>query len=577
MSSTDVKMENEDFKLYREEEEEEEEKEEEEELMSDESTSLEASLEIKSDPMIDPSAPIVLTLVSSESEDPLPPESISDLIDRSNDDRYSVPFLIKEETFPVPSAITEEPWTPGQPLRISYISWNMAHKPPVHNEVSSFCIRPNAHIVVVCTQENGSHLSVKREQQQWVNYVTSTCLQDNYILVRQKTLWYIQILVYARKGDVATYVVHSDDSSVKTGIVNGLGGNKGGVAVSLVLSMSPSPLQASLHSGNEALGKSSKNKDKKNGTFTLPIEQLTSVFSPKGDFETGASNSVSFPQESTEAATSPYITLLFIGAHLAAHQKAVNMRNKDYNTIVKTLNVGFRGRYKRFFRKILLGSGTIGNEDSEEEEDEKKREEDVPELSGTLRNAVESKKENSETDNSNNNGDTLLSPDNNLSLMNLPPTSDPSSIAIQQELISRRDVTEEFDFVLFGGDLNYRINGTRKGIEYIIRYHKDIRSILIHNDQLNLERAKGAVFQRFREGNLLFRPTYKYEVDHDVYNFSKKKDRMPAYCDRILYKKRKGSNIGKVKIRLYTDVQQVRSSDHRPVVAIFDVATRAYI
>jgi hypothetical protein len=54
------------------------------------------------------------------------------------------------------------------------------------------------------------------------------------------------------------------------------------------------------------------------------------------------------------------------------------------------------------------------------------------------------------------------------------------------------------------------------------------------NDQLNVERLAGRVFQRFVEGPLLFLPTYKYDVGSDRYD-SSKKQRIPSWCDRVLY------------------------------------------
>ncbi|ESS70022.1 putative endonuclease/exonuclease/phosphatase [Trypanosoma cruzi] len=462
---------------------------------------------------------------------------LHDRIDQYYDDRHTVPFSIEEETFPVPVSLPEEKWVPGKPLRISYVSWNMAHRRPNFEDVSGHCIHPNAHIVAVCTQENGSYVRVKKEQRQWERHVRQNCLHGEYVLVGRKELWYIQLLVYARKKDVASYVGYSEASSVKTGIANGLGGNKGGVAVALSIGMTVSPLQMV--------------PGRRKGENTSHTEGSTSsVFSPRegGPCSVHVGEGVNF-----EASAPPRITLLFVGAHLSAHQKGVHMRNKDYLSIVRSLRVGSQGRHKALFRERVLHECPFNEE--------------LKDVDGGDNNEVlVSGCGNGVGDEC---GDVECSSD--LSLMRLP--------VAQSNFDSRlyRDVTDEFDLVFFGGDLNYRINGTRKAIEYIIKNHKDVRSILVHNDQLNLERAKGLVFRRFYEGNLLFRPTYKYEIAHDAYNYTKKKDRMPAYCDRVLYKRGQGSRAGRVRIRLYTDVQHLRTSDHRPVVAIFDLATCAHL
>ncbi|KEG14985.1 endonuclease/Exonuclease/phosphatase [Trypanosoma grayi] len=487
-------------------------------------------------------------IMSMDTDDNAPSDDLNsaqggtpDRVDQYYDDRHVVPFHINEETFPVPTKMSDEPWCPGKPLRVAYVSWNMGHREACKEEVSLYCIRPNAHIIVVCTQENGDHLGLKGKQKRWTKFVGQTCLQNLYTLVGHKTLWCIQLLVYARQSDVAPYVQQTDASSVKTGIVNGLGGNKGGVAVALALSMSVSPLKVnpeSLH---------------KNTSFSMG--QSPSAFSPRE----GPGASLDAKSDFGRAVTAPpYITLLFIGAHLAAHQKGVSLRNKDYHSIIRALQVGFCGRHKAFFEKLHSDSKSMTKHTN------------CDGAAGENGVGATYDKNGDVDDCNSSEDDSDVDDEYNLSVMQLPLAESQSGSE------SHRDVTEEFDLVFFGGDLNYRINGTRKAIEYIIKQHKDIRSILIHNDQLNLERAKGVVFHRFQEGKLLFRPTYKYEIDHDAYNFTKKKDRMPAYCDRVLYKTRLRSGSSRVKIRLYTDVQQVRTSDHRPVVAIFDVATQAY-
>jgi hypothetical protein len=70
----------------------------------------------------------------------------------------------------------------------------------------------------------------------------------------------------------------------------------------------------------------------------------------------------------------------------------------------------------------------------------------------------------------------------------------------------------------------------------------------------------------FEEGPISFLPTYKYDIDTDTYDTSKKK-RVPAYTDRILFKP-----SDKVSLKEYDTVQELRISDHRPVYANFLVA-----
>ena len=100
------------------------------------------------------------------------------------------------------------------------------------------------------------------------------------------------------------------------------------------------------------------------------------------------------------------------------------------------------------------------------------------------------------------------------------------------------NVVDRYDCVFWGGDLNYRINGNRGLVDLSMK--KEFREVeipflilllrinmlgrlytepltvptpvlqvLVHNDQLLLERAKGNVFEGFLEGPLDFRPTYE--------------------------------------------------------------------
>lgn len=65
-----------------------------------------------------------------------------------------------------------------------------------------------------------------------------------------------------------------------------------------------------------------------------------------------------------------------------------------------------------------------------------------------------------------------------------------------------------------------------------------------------------------------FAPTYKYDRRSQNYD-SSKKQRVPAWCDRILWKQR-GNEDARLEQRLLRCVQDCTFSDHRPVLAYFD-------
>lgn len=64
------------------------------------------------------------------------------------------------------------------------------------------------------------------------------------------------------------------------------------------------------------------------------------------------------------------------------------------------------------------------------------------------------------------------------------------------------------------------------------------------------------------EGEISFIPTYKYDIDSDVYDTSKKR-RVPSYTDRILYKQPPEPDL--ITLQQYDTIQEIRISDHRPV------------
>uniref|UniRef100_A0A3Q3WVC7 Synaptojanin-1 n=1 Tax=Mola mola TaxID=94237 RepID=A0A3Q3WVC7_MOLML len=147
------------------------------------------------------------------------------------------------------------------------------------------------------------------------------------------------------------------------------------------------------------------------------------------------------------------------------------------------------------------------------------------------------------------------------------------------------------DYVFWCGDFNYRINLPNEEVKEHIKQHN--WDPLIAGDQL-LEQKNG-VFRGFIEGKLDFAPTYKYDLFSDDYDTSEK-CRTPAWTDRILWKRRKW-NFDKTAEEMnivgatstsvenedepdnpwssgtlkYYSRAELKTSDHRPVVAVIDV------
>uniref|UniRef100_A0A8C1ILH2 phosphoinositide 5-phosphatase n=1 Tax=Cyprinus carpio TaxID=7962 RepID=A0A8C1ILH2_CYPCA len=139
------------------------------------------------------------------------------------------------------------------------------------------------------------------------------------------------------------------------------------------------------------------------------------------------------------------------------------------------------------------------------------------------------------------------------------------------------------DYVFWCGDFNYRINIPNEETKELIRQQN--WDALIAGDQLLEQKNAGQIFRGFIEGKLDFAPTYKYDLFSEDYDTSEK-CRTPAWTDRVLWKRRKWNfdKTANLKIKFlirsypwspgelkYYGRAELKTSDHRPVVAIMDV------
>ncbi|KAL2906010.1 Type I inositol polyphosphate 5-phosphatase 5 [Bienertia sinuspersici] len=124
----------------------------------------------------------------------------------------------------------------------------------------------------------------------------------------------------------------------------------------------------------------------------------------------------------------------------------------------------------------------------------------------------------------------------------------------------------DHDRVLWFGDLNYRVSLPYEEARLLLE--ENDWDTLLEKDQLKVERDSGRVFIGWKEGRVMFAPTYKYTQNSDMYAGetakSKKKRRTPAWCDRILWH---GQGIE----QLHYARGESRFSDHRPVCAVFSI------
>ncbi|XP_016356643.1 72 kDa inositol polyphosphate 5-phosphatase-like [Sinocyclocheilus anshuiensis] len=133
------------------------------------------------------------------------------------------------------------------------------------------------------------------------------------------------------------------------------------------------------------------------------------------------------------------------------------------------------------------------------------------------------------------------------------------------------DVTTRFDEVFWFGDFNFRLNKARGEVEAILNQVTGAdMSPLLQHDQLLKEMKEGSIFKGFQEASIYFPPTYKFDIGCDVYDTTTKQ-RTPSYTDRILYRNRQADDIKVVK---YMSCLSIKTSDHRPVIGMFQVKLR---
>ncbi|XP_069744866.1 synaptojanin-1 isoform X3 [Narcine bancroftii] len=146
------------------------------------------------------------------------------------------------------------------------------------------------------------------------------------------------------------------------------------------------------------------------------------------------------------------------------------------------------------------------------------------------------------------------------------------------------------DYIFWCGDFNYRIDLPNEEVKELIRQQN--WDSLLSGDQLVNQKNSGQIFREFLEGRINFAPTYKYDLFSDDYDTSEK-CRTPAWTDRILWKRRKWpvdksaedldllnssikdesklTNSWSPGTLVYYGRAELKTSDHRPVVAIIDI------
>ena len=142
--------------------------------------------------------------------------------------------------------------------------------------------------------------------------------------------------------------------------------------------------------------------------------------------------------------------------------------------------------------------------------------------------------------------------------------------------VGELELALQFHALFFFGDLNYRLHHSQSARRVLSAIARERWERLVEHDELTQLRTDGALFAGFQEGPLCFPPTYKYVVgapsasasaaEPSVCGPYDSKKRTPAWCDRVLWRHRRGVYVQQT---YYSHQKELTSSDHKPVSSSF--------
>jgi len=120
---------------------------------------------------------------------------------------------------------------------------------------------------------------------------------------------------------------------------------------------------------------------------------------------------------------------------------------------------------------------------------------------------------------------------------------------------------KDHDMVFWLGDLNYRLSDLDcQEVKELLT--EGNYGLLQEQDQFIIQRQQRRVFIGYKEGDITFPPTYKYDPGTSDWD-SSEKSRPPAWTDRILWR---GERVTQTAYRSHMNLMV---SDHKPVSATF--------
>ena len=197
----------------------------------------------------------------------------------------------------------------------------------------------------------------------------------------------------------------------------------------------------------------------------------------------------------------------FLTAHLAAHQDQIDRRTYEFATISSeiTNKLGWNSSQNNSSESdgvsdtLNVSSPTISTETISHNTG----------ASTTTSNHSVDEEYQHLTENDSGDSDESDHSDRKQTCCSKSPCSTSRCCDDKRKLNRNNPLLEEFDHVIWGGDLNYRINATRDVVDSLLAEHR--HDVLVSNDQLRLLLQFEKTFVGFVEGPITFRPTYKYD------------------------------------------------------------------
>ncbi|XP_053569871.1 phosphatidylinositol 3,4,5-trisphosphate 5-phosphatase 2 [Bombina bombina] len=144
-------------------------------------------------------------------------------------------------------------------------------------------------------------------------------------------------------------------------------------------------------------------------------------------------------------------------------------------------------------------------------------------------------------------------------------------LALGDESLRSFQLPMRLTHLFWAGDLNYKLNMPVQDILQCV--YSGQYQFLLPVDQLNQERERKKIFLGFKEEQITFPPTCRYEKGTRTYDVQKAKTTgtrlfAPSWSDRVLWSSYPDTEV---KCTSYGCTDDIITSDHSPVFATFEI------